>query len=292
MNAICHQTADAFLHLAEPWLMNAEVENNVILGIAHAIAGGILIPDEPPYLVTAVNGGEVVACALRTPPHKLLLSRADPDAPAAIARDAFARYPKLETVSGPEPAAGDFARAWSKLTGETAQIGMRQRIYVIEALGPFPAAAAGALRRAKDSDVDIARRWAADFLREANPSEQSDPDEVVRHFHRNGNLFIWDDGGPVSMCACGGRTRSGVRISLVYTPPPMRRHGYATAATAALTQFLLANGNRYCCLYTDLANAISNDIYQRIGYRALCDINDYHLAGSPALAAESAARHR
>jgi uncharacterized protein len=33
--------------------------------------------------------------------------------------------------------------------------------------------------------------------------------------------------------------------------------------------------NRYCCLYTDLANPTSNAIYYRIGYRPVCDAAEY-----------------
>jgi len=59
----------------------------------------------------------------------------------------------------------------------------------------------------------------------------------------------------------------------------MRRRGYATAAVGALTRLLLDEGNRYCCLYTNLANPTSNRIYQKIGYQPLCDVNEYVLAG-------------
>jgi predicted GNAT family acetyltransferase len=77
------------------------------------------------------------------------------------------------------------------------------------------------------------------------------------------------------MCANAGVAQSITRINLVYTPPDRRRRGYATAAVAALTQQLLNSGSRYCCLYTDLANPTSNSVYRRIGYRPVCDIDQY-----------------
>ena len=89
---------------------------------------------------------------------------------------------------------------------------------------------------------------------------------------------MWDNDGPVSMAGWTGKTLNGVRVTFVYTPPEFRRHGYASACVAALTQRLLDEGNRYCCLYTDLANPTSNRIYQQIGYRAVCDVADYALA--------------
>jgi predicted GNAT family acetyltransferase len=88
-------------------------------------------------------------------------------------------------------------------------------------------------------------------------------------------LYCWDDGGPVTICATPGGTGRVARINLVYTPPHVRGRGYATAAVSALTQQLLNDGHRYCCLYTDLANPTSNSIYARIGYQPVCDVDQY-----------------
>jgi len=44
---------------------------------------------------------------------------------------------------------------------------------------------------------------------------------------------------------------------------------------AALSQQMLDAGWEFCTLYTDLANPVSNSIYQRIGYRPVCDSNEY-----------------
>ena len=65
------------------------------------------------------------------------------------------------------------------------------------------------------------------------------------------------------------------RIVDVYTPPAYRRRGYATANVAAVSQRALEAGHAYCCLFTDLANPISNSIYQKIGYRPICDFAEY-----------------
>jgi len=40
---------------------------------------------------------------------------------------------------------------------------------------------------------------------------------------------------------------------------------------AALTDPLLRSGRRFCVLYTDDANPTSNRLYQRTGYRPVCD---------------------
>jgi hypothetical protein len=79
----------------------------------------------------------------------------------------------------------------------------------------------------------------------------------------------------VSLVGWGGATPNGVRVGPVYTPPDLRRRGYATALTAAVSADLLAAGKRFCFLYTDLANPTSNRIYMSIGYEPVCDSVDY-----------------
>jgi uncharacterized protein len=91
-----------------------------------------------------------------------------------------------------------------------------------------------------------------------------------------GHRVLWEhDGAAVAMAGFQGKTPSGVRISWVYTPPQLRGRGYASALVAALSQQLLASGNRWCFLYTDLANPTSNGIYQRLGYQPVCDAAHY-----------------
>ena len=80
---------------------------------------------------------------------------------------------------------------------------------------------------------------------------------------------------PVSLCGYGGRTTHGVRIGPVYTPPELRRHGYASALTASVTRQQLDSGRDYCFLYTDLANPTSNRIYMDVGYELVCEAADY-----------------
>lgn len=64
-------------------------------------------------------------------------------------------------------------------------------------------------------------------------------------------------------------------VNLVYTPPELRRRGYASACVAALSQLLLDAGWKFCCLFTDMSNPTSNHIYQQIGYTPVCDFNEY-----------------
>ena len=77
------------------------------------------------------------------------------------------------------------------------------------------------------------------------------------------------------MVGTGPPVAGVVRVGPVYTPPKGRRRGYATALVADVSQRALAAVTAKCMLYTDLANATSNSIYQAVGYRRSSDAQEY-----------------
>jgi predicted GNAT family acetyltransferase len=94
---------------------------------------------------------------------------------------------------------------------------------------------------------------------------------------RAGDLFVWKSnaGEIVSMAERTRPVVNVITIALVYTPPELRGKGYASSCVAALSQHLLDSGWPVCSLTTNLANPVSNHIYQRMGYRPVCDFNEY-----------------
>jgi GNAT superfamily N-acetyltransferase len=278
-----YSDAAAFLGAAGPWLAAAELENTVMLGIARSIADGARIPREPPYFATATDGGEIDCCAVRTPPHHVLVTRGTPRGMAALAADAVAALPGLPGVIGPRESAAAFAEAWRALSGGGAEVSMRQRLHSIERVSADLPAVRGRLREAEPGERALAIEWAVSFAREAMPDRHipaGESEEAVDLHLRSGTLHFWDDGRPVAMCATAAATATIARINAVYTPPDLRGRGYATAAVAALTRTLLDGKRRCCCLYTDLANATANGVYRRIGYRPVCDIDQYAFTDS------------
>ena len=80
----------AFASRAQPFLLRHEAEHNLILGLLGACsASPSPAAGDAPYLAILEEGGEVLAVALRTPPHRLVLSRTGPGVgPPAGAPDA------------------------------------------------------------------------------------------------------------------------------------------------------------------------------------------------------------
>ncbi|MGH7448109.1 MAG: GNAT family N-acetyltransferase [Longimicrobiales bacterium] len=270
-----HGDARTFLARARPWLLQTEVEHNLILGLAERA----YTAKDPLYVATVEQDGAVVGCALRTPPRKLVLTRIPPGAVGALAVDVAACYDELPAVLGPPTAAREFALHWCERHGCTARDAMAQRLYVLERVPPVRTPPGG-LRLATAADVALIASWISCFASETRADATSTPAFVAARVAA-GELALWWDEQPRTLAGYSGRSPNGVRIGYVYTPPEWRGRGYAGACVAALSQHALDNGARFCCLYTDVANPTSNGIYQRIGYRPVGDAIDIVFTAHP-----------
>jgi predicted GNAT family acetyltransferase len=176
-------------------------------------------------------------------------------------------------VVGPKGTTQVFAGYWKIKTGKSSRLKISQRIYACEGVA-VPVYSRGHFRRAIESDEALLD-WAGDFCRDAGIEDEVDymkariPDEIAKQ-----SLFVWDNDQVVSMALVQRETAHGICVSMVYTPLHLRKLGYATSCVAALTQQMLDVGKRFCCLYTDLTNPTSNAIYQKIGYKPICDSED------------------
>ncbi len=263
-----------------PFLMEDEACHNLLLGICSTIKG----PDNPYErfdLWCVEKSGRVVAAAMRTPPHQVVLSRVDdPGALALLAEDVD---DEAAGVLGDHHSARIFADLWSERTRKPVKIGMRQRIYKAESAtrARHPS---GHLRDANERDIDFVVDWFQAFAQETFGEkpviEEAEASVRRRLDSRVGGLTLWCDPDPVSLAGYGGPTPNGMRVGPVYTPPELRGRGYASACVAETTARLLQQGRRFCFLFTDLANPTSNSIYQRIGYRPVCDVDQWRF-GNP-----------
>ncbi len=156
----------------------------------------------------------------------------------------------------------------------TIRPGLKQRIYRLDRVIP-PASTAGELRPAHSDDLSLLAGWLDAFIEETGISNPRTGLQIAQAGIDEGRIFVWDDGGPVSTALWSRPTPNGVTINAVYTPGNERSRGYASACVAALSQRMLDEGREFCCLYTDLSNSTSNDIYMSIGYKPVCDVDDY-----------------
>jgi hypothetical protein len=230
--------------------------------------------------------GEIDGAFLHTPPFPLLLTAVPRPAAAHLAL-ALARRP-LAGVNADPAVAEAFAGSWRDATGCGARVHRRQRLYRLAGLSWPEPAVDGASRAAAGSDAALLVDWLTAFTREVGDmGSREDHAAAVSDRLSYQGVTVWEAGGvPVSIA---GRTRQVagmVRVGPVYTPPELRGHGYASAATAAVSQQALDAGASEVLLFTDLANPVSNSIYQRIGYRAVEDRTVLAFQEMPAIPAE------
>lgn len=278
-----HTDATSFLERARDFLLAREAQHNLILGLAGRLREEPRLYGEDPYFAVALDGERVIGVTMRTPPHNLILSEFDDEAALEpVAENAQDVFGSLPGVVGPKAPVARFARLWEERTGERAEIGIQQRVYrASEAI--LPEGVAGSMRPYQESDRDLVIAWMDAFVDEALP--EAPPEDAEHWLERtlsnpDGGVVLWLDGEqPVSFSGYGGLTPNGIRVGPVYTPPELRRRGYASALVAELTKMLLDGGRKFCFLFTDLANPTSNSIYQRVGYEPVSDADQWVFAG-------------
>lgn len=283
-----YDSVDGFRAVAEPYLTRREAEHCLALGILSSLAAGEW---RNPFLATVDVEGKTALVALRTPPHRLVVSHVAEGIEPGVALDALVRVLDADVpgVVGDVSVAEGVARRWCARHPQVWRTAMAERIYRCDRVEPVPAVA-GRMRPVASHERELIRRWLTAFMAEALPGEPLDSNVQVERFMTSPTRRMWaweragvevgseagaeggvGAGGAVSITGATGPTPNGIRIGPVYTPPELRRHGYATALVAAVTQLLLDEGRRFCFLFTDLANPTSNAIYQRIGYRPVSD---------------------
>ena len=217
--------------------------------------------------------GAVAGAFMHTPPFPVVLTAVALEAAAELSAVTMAARPLAGVNAYPEVAAA-FADGWrhGNQVGR-ADVYRRQRLYrLAQLVWPDPAPG-GTARIARDGDVPLTAGWFAAFADEVDDmGKGEDQSAAAREKISHGGVTCGrTDGQPVSIACNTVQVGGMVRIGPVYTPPQARGHGYASAATAALSRRLLEAGAEEVVLFTDLANPVPNSIYQRIGYRPVED---------------------
>ena len=285
MEVIHFKDPQEFQNQILEYLVKHEAENNLILGILANLVYGDY-SDNPPYLAVFEVSGTIQAVSLCTPPWPVLVSFENPPPEDEVLKvmlgDMRAVLQENFTgLTGNKEFVTNLVAQWEKNTGEKAILKTSMRIYRLEEVQPV-SGIPGRMRPAEKGDWNLLVDFFAGFQRDAH---HEDPDfdrinkQVEAYFSSDNQfrgLMIWErDDQPVSMVGYAGPTPNGIRIGAVYTPPEMRRNGYASALTAAVSQLLLDQGYRFCFLFTDLLNPTSNHIYQEIGYKPVNDVDRY-----------------
>ena len=206
MRVTLHPTADDLLHNVRPFLEANEVENGLLLGICAKPPAPIEIPA---LWISIDAASDPVAVAVRTPPFRLVLSRAPHDAmDALVTRLDAAAYP-LPGVIGPSDTARAFADRWALVRGVRTEVTMRQGIYELTKVTSPSPVAPGTLRRAGAKDVARVAEWMGSFATDAGlPVDEREAFRRHAGTLVESGVFFWmNSGEAVSMAASKGLHR-------------------------------------------------------------------------------------
>lgn len=270
--------AEPFVARSGAWLERREAANALLYGVALRVLARATPEKEQAYMaLVEESGGEIVLAALMTPPHRLILSsevNPTPKAYELLADDLLAGKWNVPGVVAALRLAEGFAETWKKRTGIGWKAGKGLRAFELHRVA-HRQTAPGDMRLACEDDLDLVTHWTRafqEYIQEEIGEEEARTISASRI--EGGHIFLWVNGGPVSMAMKNRPTPHGISVSLVYTPPGERCKGYAGSLVARLSQHLLDAGNEYCALFTDTSNPTSNHIYQEIGYQAVEDFRE------------------
>lgn len=274
MQLIQHTDAYDFNQPVRDFLLRNEALHHAMLSQCYRIAHIAEPLEQYPDLLTLEINREVVAVAINRSGNSVFISMLAHTEGVDLLAQHLQRHGSLSIVNAPPDVAQRFAQIWTQLTGQLHKPEITCCAYRLEHLCPFTWAK-GQLRQATEADLPLIRQWYAAFSQEALGILPADSHDWATGKINQGHAFLWQDGSPVSMGCKQGQTANGFRLSMIFTPPEHRRKGYGKTCTAALTQRLLDEGQRYCFLYADKDNALTNQMYQAIGYELMGETQTY-----------------
>ncbi|GII24487.1 GNAT family N-acetyltransferase [Planosporangium mesophilum] len=268
------ESLDEFVAGADRFLRSDPTGNTLPLTIVQTLraSGLTAYGDVPLFGWWRAADGTVDGAFLQTPPYPMLLTRMPAAAVPSLVDELTAAGRRLPGINAGRETAEDFATEWLRRTGGTSRVHHQHRLYRLGELVPPLPAPPGAARVATAADRDLVLAWWEAFVREAD-DPPADRSGVVDDRIGYGGLTLWEvDGVAVSMAGISRRVAGVARVGPVYTPPELRRRGYAAAATAVVSRVALDDGATEVLLFADLANSTSNALYERLGYRPVDDV--------------------
>jgi uncharacterized protein len=281
MKFTLYSTPQTYLDAAGETLRRYEIQNNLFF---RNIELGLAREDNSNMVMATVadDEGQIRICAIRTPPHPLLIFETDnqpQNAALELLAGSFAENGiKIDLFMTEKGLASRFRDFYGRRSGRSFAINESLVLYRLDHVNPL-ALPEGRFRLADEKDMAFLPYWFADFAPAAHVGtyDLDSGIEKARRNIENKTAYIWEDSLPVSMAVVSRTVTNCAIIAPVYTPPFFWGKGYATACVSRLSQKLLDDGWACCALFADCANPLSNKVYQKVGYQAIFYYDQYQL---------------
>jgi hypothetical protein len=266
LKVIHFETADEFQAACRDWLMENEDANNGLLDLVELLSTGHQEFQAPYWFGTINDSTGIVGCAIHAMPDGLVMSNMPNEAVEILVRSLGSTIKQITRAFGPTRVSSEFSRLWGDIAGSDPEIETKWRVYRLDHDIPIDTVSAGNLRLGKDDDIALVREWGQAYGEE-KVSLLNVADFMVRKL-TDRDLYIWHDKCPRTLITLSGRSKNGVRISAVYTPPKHRGQGYASAAVSNLSNLVLRDGFRFVTLSAEIDDPAER-VYKRLGYNVI-----------------------
>ena len=213
-----HNHASELISLSGTYLEQHESENNLPIGLAYKLSEAPhYYGSKSPLLLSILEDERVVGVAIMTPPRRIILSKVDTEVLVAM-RQLIHHLRRINTripgVVGPAVEAQAFSDCWLEdMPGVSSRIARRMRVFEARKVTNV-SLSPGNLRLARMDDQRLMAKWITNFSEEIR--EPVDLENAKSHAERSikrQELYIWDNGEPVSIAKESRPTRNGTTIN-------------------------------------------------------------------------------
>lgn len=184
------------------------------------------------------------------------------------AEEVYKQDNNLLGVNAEREIAHKFARYYCNAANKQYRLVTPLKILVLEKMLPMQKVNEVTFRKATENDREILTQYIKGFNKDALSEEMTDEDanKKFETYLERGYYILEKEGKIVSQAVFSRKLMKGKCISGVYTPKEERGKRYAYNLVYTLSKKCLDEGAKYCVLYTDADNPISNHVYEKIGY--------------------------
>ncbi len=281
MKVILYDKVEEFLNANEDILLKKEAANQLILFNGYATRDKEVSKD---ILFGRVEeNGETCLIFCNVSPYNLLIQNFRKDFEDSI--DALVYYlienkVEIRGINANKKVCDKFIENYEDKTGCKFKEKLAMDIMELRNLNDITLSK-GYFREAIDKELDILLDWHIKFAKEALNEDIAAEKFVdnVKIRINNRVVYIFEDEKhiPVSMAMCAKQLRNGISVNLVYSDKNKRGNGYGMAVVYYLSKLYLERGNKFCSLFVDKHNPISNGVYAKIGYKIIEDNFEYRI---------------
>ena len=227
------------------------------------------------FCATVKGGGNVIVSAMCTPPYNIAVyetgNKHDGEAAELLARELFNAGYILPGVTAEKITAELFSESYARLVQKDTRVHKTFNLMQLDKLSEINFTP-GYIREITEDDLYYTPYWEKGFAEDCNlgNGDIAAIAEIHKKWVGKNELYVWIDKVPVSMAGNNRSMINGSTVGRVYTPPHYRNKGYCTSCVWYLSKIILEKGFKFASLFADADYPVSNKVYQKIGYRNVC----------------------